>query len=159
MKWIQFFSRFDGRIGRKTFWLMSIAIIAIELLVIFVAVSIVPALGVDDRWIELIVFAFIYPKFVIDVKRGHDRNIPLGVIGGIYAAAIVRQVFVDFGWLATDPNQNVFSTVNVASFAITLILGIACLALLVELGFRKGTPGPNCYGPDPFEPQTLPLRS
>jgi uncharacterized membrane protein YhaH (DUF805 family) len=31
-----------------------------------------------------------------------------------------------------------------------MITGIVSLALLIELGFRRGTPGPNRYGPDPL---------
>ena len=37
-----------------------------------------------------------------------------------------------------------------------LLLG---LALLVELGFRKGTTGPNQYGPDPLAPGSLPPQT
>jgi uncharacterized membrane protein YhaH (DUF805 family) len=48
------------------------------------------------------------------------------------------------------PNQNVISATNVVSFVVTLLLGIVGLALFVDLGFRKGTPGPNEYGPDPL---------
>ena len=29
-------------------------------------------------------------------------------------------------------------------------IGSRFIALLVELGFRRGTPGPNQYGPDPL---------
>jgi len=33
MKWIRFFTNVDGRITRKTFWLASIAVLMIELLI------------------------------------------------------------------------------------------------------------------------------
>ena len=36
------------------------------------------------------------------------------------------------------------------SLAIALPFTVLGLALLVELGFRKGTTGPNQYGPDPL---------
>jgi uncharacterized membrane protein YhaH (DUF805 family) len=99
--------------------------------------------------IEIIIVAFIYPKFMIDVKRGHDRN-PMWVIGTVYAIAIARAALVKLGWLVTLPDQNVMTPINVISFLMSMLLGIAGLALLVELGFRKGRAGPNQYGPDPL---------
>jgi uncharacterized membrane protein YhaH (DUF805 family) len=45
----------------------------------------------------------------------------------------------------------VFSTANVFSFAVLMFTGIVGLAILIELGLRKGTPGPNQYGPDPLD--------
>jgi uncharacterized membrane protein YhaH (DUF805 family) len=150
MKWIYLFRNFDGRISRKTFWLMSISVIAIEVFIILISVFLVVALSIGDWWIEIIIVALIYPKFMIDVKRGHDRNIPMWVIGTVYAIAIARAALVKLGWLVTLPDQNVMTPINVISFLMSMLLGIAGLALLVELGFRKGRAGPNQYGPDPL---------
>jgi uncharacterized membrane protein YhaH (DUF805 family) len=164
MEWIYFFGSFDGRIGRKTFWRMSIAIFAAELVAIFVGALIIALLSGDwetnaeDRWIDAVLLIFLYPQFTIDVKRGHDRNIPIWVIGVFYAALAARHFLVKFGWLTELPNQNVASAVNVVSFIVVILLGIFALPFLVELGFRKGTTGPNRYGPDPLGPQTLPPR-
>lgn len=164
MKWINFFGSFDGRIGPKTFWFTSIAISAAELVVAFVGALIIALLSADweakagERWIDVVFLIFLYPQFVIDVKRGHDRNIPTWVIGVFYAALAAHYFLVKFGWLTELPNQNVTSSINVASFIVVILLGIFGLAFLVELGFRKGTTGPNRYGPDPLGPQTLPPR-
>ena len=92
------------------------------------------------------------------MKRGHDRNIPIWVLGVFYAALAAHYFLVEFGWLTELPNQNVTSSVNVVSFIVAILLGIFGLAFLVELGFRKGTTGPNRYGPDPLGSQTLPPR-
>jgi uncharacterized membrane protein YhaH (DUF805 family) len=160
MKWIKFFNCLEGRIGRKTFWLMSIVAIAVQLVVIVISGVLLAALTMDDgpievgneeSWLTRIpIIALFYPKFVIDAKRGHDRNIPLWVIGSFYACVAVRELLVSFGWLTIFPNQNVISATNVVSFVVTLLLGTVGLALLVDLGFRKGTPGPNQYGPGPL---------
>jgi uncharacterized membrane protein YhaH (DUF805 family) len=164
MKWIYFFGSFDGRIGRKTFWLMSIAIFAAELVAGFVGALIIALLSGDweakagDRWIDAVFLIFLYPQFIVDVKRGHDRNIPIWVIGVIYAALVADYFLVEFGWLTDWPDQNVTSSVNVVSFIVVILLGIFALTFLVELGFRKGTTGPNRYGPDPLGPQSLPPR-
>jgi uncharacterized membrane protein YhaH (DUF805 family) len=164
MQWIYFFGNFDGRIGRKTFWLTSIAIFAAELVTGFVGALIIALLGGDleakagDRWIDAVFLIFLYPQFIVDVKRGHDRNIPIWVMGVFYAALVAHYFLVEFGWLTELPNQNVMSSVNVVSFIVAILLGVFALALLVELGFRKGTTGPNRYGPDPLGPQALPPR-
>jgi uncharacterized membrane protein YhaH (DUF805 family) len=164
MKWIYFFGSFDGRIGRKTFWLMSIAIFAAELVAGFVGALIIALLSGDweakagNRWIDAVFLIFLYPQFIVDVKRGHDRNIPIWVIGVFYAALVADYFLVEFGWLTDWPDQNVTSSVNVVSFIVVILLGIFALAFLVELGFRKGTTGPNRYGPDPLGPQSLPPR-
>jgi uncharacterized membrane protein YhaH (DUF805 family) len=39
---------------------------------------------------------------------------------------------------------------SVLSIVIALPFTVLGLALLVELGFRRGTVGPNQYGPDPL---------
>jgi len=164
MRWIYFFGNFDSRIGRKTFWLTSIAIFAAELVLAFIGALIIALLSGDweakagDRWIDAVYLIFLYPQFIVDVKRGHDRNIPIWVIGVFYAALVADYFLVEFGWLVELPNQNVTSSVNVVSFMVTILLGIFALAFLVELGFRKGTTGPNRYGPDPLGPQILPPR-
>jgi hypothetical protein len=54
------------------------------------------------------------------------------------------------GWLPTRLNLNVFSPANLVLFAYIMIAGIISLALLIELCFRRGTKGPNRYGPDPL---------
>jgi uncharacterized membrane protein YhaH (DUF805 family) len=164
MRWIYFFGSFDGRIGRKTFWLTSIAIFAAELIAAFAGALIIALLSGDweakagDRWIDAVYLVFLYPKFIIDVKRGHDRKIPMWMIGVFYAALVADYFLVELGWLVDWPDQNVTSSVNVVSFIVVILLGIFGLALLVELGFRKGTTGSNRYGPDPLVPQHLPPR-
>src|SRR5580698_3028277 len=41
-------------------------------------------------------------------------------------------------------------------FAIAVPFTVLGVALLVELGFRRGTIGPNQYGPDPLAPGPTP---
>jgi uncharacterized membrane protein YhaH (DUF805 family) len=40
---------------------------------------------------------------------------------------------------------------NTLFYVLALPLGIMALILLVDFGFRRGTVGPNRYGPDPIE--------
>jgi uncharacterized membrane protein YhaH (DUF805 family) len=156
MRWLRFFGNLDGRIGRKTFWLASLAVLAVEFVVgLVAAVAVASLVGDDDSpavdWtMDIVLLVFLYPQFVIAVKRGHDRNISLSIIAAFYAAFVGRDVLEDFGWLVRNPDQNMFSGVNVVSFLATLLVGLLALAFLIELGFRRGTPGPNRYGLDPL---------
>jgi uncharacterized membrane protein YhaH (DUF805 family) len=154
MKWIRFFTNFEGRITRKTFWLASIAVFVIEIVIVAGAAATVEEFASEaagDVAMDIGVFAFLYPQFVISLKRGHDRNIPTSVISAWYAALAIFDVLrFFFGWLQTRPNQNVFSTAGLFSFVFLLFAGIIGLAFLIELGFRRGTLGPNRYGPDPL---------
>jgi uncharacterized membrane protein YhaH (DUF805 family) len=158
MKALRFFSSLDGRTGRKTFSLLSVAVLAAQFLVLFIGLFVAAILlpdpsersSAEDWWSEFVILAGLYPQFVIDVKRGHDRNIPFWVIGVFYAAIIVRYVLTRLGWLVMSPQQAVFSVRDLSSYIMIMLLGVAGLALLVELGFRRGTIGPNQYGPDPL---------
>jgi uncharacterized membrane protein YhaH (DUF805 family) len=150
MGWLKFFGNLDGRIGRKKFWLMSISVFAIEFIVGIFGIVVATALSLGDWWIDVILIAFLYPQFVISVKRGHDRNISWWVIAAYTVFAAARDELIQFGWLVGLPNQNTMSSRDAISFAVTIPLAIVGLALLVELGFRQGTQGQNRYGPDPF---------
>jgi uncharacterized membrane protein YhaH (DUF805 family) len=46
--------------------------------------------------------------------------------------------------IAVDDSSNILALATMIPFAV---FGVA---LLVELGFRRGTVGPNTYGPDPL---------
>ena len=153
MKWIRFFANFDGRISRKTFWLASISVLVIEVLIAAAAAATAEEFADEatgDLAMDIVLFAFLYPQFAISVKRGHDRNISTWVIGAWYVVLAMSDILRFFGWLRSSPNQNVLSSANLISFAFIMIAGIISLALLIELGFRRGTRGPNRYGPDPL---------
>ncbi len=48
---------------------------------------------------------------------------------------------------------------SLLSIGIAVPFTVLSLFLLVELGFRRGTVGPNQYGPDPLGPTSLPPRT
>jgi uncharacterized membrane protein YhaH (DUF805 family) len=153
MKWISFFGNFDGRISRKTFWLASIAVFVVQIVIAVIAAVTAEGMANEaagDMAMDIVLFIFLYPQFVISVKRGHDRNISTSVISAAFVLLALFDVLRFAGWLRTHPNQNTFSAANLISFAFILIVGVISLALLVELGFRRGTSGPNRYGRDPL---------
>jgi uncharacterized membrane protein YhaH (DUF805 family) len=102
------------------------------------------ALSLDDRWIDIIIVLIVlYPLFVIDVKRGHDRNIATWIIATYYTAPAGRFLLVEFGWLKRLPNQSVFSAIDIVSFALAMVLGILVLLSSSNSGFaRDGGPEP-----------------
>jgi uncharacterized membrane protein YhaH (DUF805 family) len=153
MKWLALFGNLDGRIRRKTFWLAWIVIFIVQILIAAIAAAAAEEMANEaagDLAIDIVLFIFIYPLFVISVKRGHDRNIPAWVIGVAYILLALFDALRFAGWLRTNPDQNTFSTANLISFGFIMIVGIISLALLIELGFRRGTEGPNRFGPDPL---------
>jgi uncharacterized membrane protein YhaH (DUF805 family) len=89
-------------------------------------------------------FLFLFPQFLIAVKRAHDRNISAWVISAWLVLLATTYVLDLFGWLPTRINLNVFSSANLLLVVYTMIAGIISLALLIELCFRRGTTnGPN----------------
>ena len=54
-------------------------------------------------------------------------------------------------WAWSNYDQNIYSLVALA-FALVFIMavGLVTIVMLVELSFRRGTRGPNKYGPDPL---------
>jgi uncharacterized membrane protein YhaH (DUF805 family) len=117
---------FQGRTNRAKFWLVALAIVVIEiiLLVIFganaVMISDDPQKALADMGpvtsIVLLIFvlAATWISIAVGIKRFHDRN-----KSGVW----ILIIFVPL---------------------------IGSLWYLIECGFLRGTPGPNDYGPDPL---------
>jgi uncharacterized membrane protein YhaH (DUF805 family) len=150
---IFFFGNLDGRIGRQTFWIASIAVMVIAFVIATVAAAIARDFvneAAGHAAVDIVTFLFLFPLFLIAAKRAHDRNIPTWIVSAWLVLLASTDVLDFFGWLPTRLNLNVFSPANLALFAYTMIAGIISLALLIELCFRRGTKGPNRYGPDPL---------
>jgi uncharacterized membrane protein YhaH (DUF805 family) len=139
MDWVYLLNSFEGRIGRKTFWIAMGTVFALN------AVACMVAEQIDgDRLSAIVDLAFTYPEFAIAAKRGHDRNLPVWVLGVFFAINAFLDLLDVLGLAGTSDNPSPLSIVVAVPFTLFL------LALVVELGFRKGTAGPNQYGPDPL---------
>jgi len=139
MDWLFLFNSFEGRIGRKTFWIAIAVLTVAELLGHLIADQIE-----GDRLSAIVDLAFTYPEFAVAVKRAHDRNLPVWLLIIFFAASAVLDLLTVLEWTGTSDEPNVLSLLIALPFTV---LG---LALLVELGFRKGVAGPNAHGPDPL---------
>jgi uncharacterized membrane protein YhaH (DUF805 family) len=153
VKWICSFCNLRGRIGRKTFWIASIIVVVVELVIATVATAITRKFlneAAGHAAADIVMFLFLLPQFVIAVKRAHDRNISTWIVSAWLVLLATTNLLDFFGWLPTRINLNVFAPTNLLLFAYTMIAGVVSLALLIELCFRRGTNGSNRYGPDPL---------
>jgi uncharacterized membrane protein YhaH (DUF805 family) len=139
MDWRYLLDAFHGRIGRQTFWIALIAVLVLNVLACYVAQQ----FG-GDKLNAVIDLIFTYPEFAIAVKRGNDRNMPLWPIAVFFAGSVLLD-FIAVLNLAGTADQP-----STLTYALTVPFTILGLGLLVELGFRKGTSGPNRFGPDPL---------
>jgi uncharacterized membrane protein YhaH (DUF805 family) len=127
----------SGRISRLSFWLASIALLAL-------GVGVEYAMG--ERWGSIAGLVLAYPLLAVLAKRGHDRNVPTWVPALFVAVNVAFELAVLFGKI----NLNAPETWPWPIFVVAFLVAIATLILIVDFGFRRGTHGPNRYGPDPL---------
>jgi len=139
MDWAYLLNSFEGRIGRRTFWIAMGAVYVANILACLVADQIQ-----GDRLSAIVDLAFTYPEFAIAAKRAHDRDLTIWLLVIFFVANGVLDLFSVLGWPINveEPDMLVL--------AALIPFGLLGLALLIELGFRRGTVGPNQYGPDPL---------
>ena len=157
---VSLYTTFDGRIGRKTFWLWSIALGVVILILSYIinavlgngSVVIDPSAtpeaisaamnGVLQKsaWVSLVLaIIFAYPSLALMTKLRHDKdNNGLDVIV-FYGIELLLLVLQGLGLV-----------LNVVGMVLGVVLLVYGIYLLVVLGFLKGTTGPNTYGPDPL---------
>jgi len=140
MDWNYLFTSFNGRLNRKPYW-----IAAILLMVAGIALQALVALMMGPLAGLAVGIVFLYPSFALTVKRAHDRNRPAWLVGAFFGLMILIT-------LLTPPD---IENTNGAPSPLFLGAAIVWLAMslffLVDLGFLRGTAGPNRYGPDPLD--------
>ncbi|MCG9598498.1 DUF805 domain-containing protein [Vibrio sp. Isolate25] len=131
---------FQGRVGRKTYWIWNI--IYYVLIVGFAAGvnALLPSMA--HLLLPLFLIVVLLPDLAITAKRWHDRgksswwlllNVPL----------IIGRMTVPAG----DPAQMTQpTTLQAVSSLAALVCGVW---ILVECGFLKGNQGNNQYGVEP----------
>ncbi len=146
MRWVQALTGFRGRLRRRDFWIGLVLLLLVELVLSFVFVGIMRPTGATQielaaLWLALAIL--VWGSAALIVKRLHDRGksslwYPLF---GLAPALCYR-----LGEVYSSNISNVLSPAQQGFWLLGLILWIWAI---VELGFMKGTPGPNRYGPDP----------
>jgi uncharacterized membrane protein YhaH (DUF805 family) len=164
---------FSGRINRAKFWLAVVlwivfwaiavpacVVAAFAILGLHLPDSSLPSEELVSRYIRMafdylflliiIIAIFIVSwisAFAVGVKRLHDRNKSGWWILLFYLAPSV------LSGIASTSEQ------PLASFVLGLASFVISIWGLVELGFLRGTVGPNPYGPDPLQPQAAAAAS
>ncbi len=132
MDWKYLFTSFEGRINRKPFWLSLLALVVVE-------------------WILMLVLSLVLGTSMmgsIDPNMAPDEAAALAT-KGMFPIIIVSLLFL-YPALAVyakrwhDRGKSGWWTL------IGLVPIIGGIWLLVELGFLRGTEGPNQYGNDPL---------
>jgi len=139
MDWAYLLNNFEGRIARQPFWIAMAAVTVTEIFGHLIAETVQ-----GDRLSAIVDLAFTYPEFAIAVKRAHDRNLPLWILVVFFGGGAMLDLLTVLDLTGTREQPSLFSLLIAVPFTV---LG---LALVVELGFRRGTIGPNQYGPDPL---------
>lgn len=141
----------DGRISRKTWWIGLLGLIVASI-VLSLLLGLI-GLGING-WGQLIVFLLlVYPAWCIGVKRRQDRDshaLDYKIMAVASGAMTILQAF-GIGMAATTMGGGIVMMQPTGiMMVVQLVVAVLGIYILIQLGFLKGTPGPNSYGPDPL---------
>ena len=161
------YTSFEGRLRRAHFWL---GLLALSLVVFLVGLLLVSVLGLPF-WVQTLASVLGYLLVIpIYAKRLHDRNKPaapwLALFFGVpLLVGLAQYLRVGFTEVPLTPEQidairetsNVSDPTalpallqpNAVGFLLIAAAAIIGLWALIEMGFLRGTRGPNRFGPDP----------
>lgn len=135
---------FRGRLNRKPYWLTSICIFIILLLLVIYAVvkfgeEDFRAAGLTIALLFILYIPLIWIGLALGAKRLHDRDKSAWWLVLFYVVPSLLEG-------AANEIDTAGVILHLASFAISVWA-------FVELGCLRGTVGPNRYGPDPLSPE------
>src|SRR5437899_3625420 len=140
---------FQGRANRKRFWLTGLSIFGLFFVssLFTGALSILPLLGllIIPFWL-----AFLVASVANGARRLHDRNKSawwLLLFQALPTLLVLPAELAKYG----PPDD-----FQLAAAALAVRGLPSSLWGLVEMGFLKGTAGPNRFGEDPLEPTQEP---
>jgi uncharacterized membrane protein YhaH (DUF805 family) len=142
MSMTQLLFSFRGRLNRKPYWMTVIATMAIIVLLLLLALSMIREHRFEFAAFTVVILLILYIPLVwiglaISAKRLHDRDksawwlLVFYLLPGILSSA------------GNEMGDVGFILLHIISFAISVWA-------FVELGCLRGTPGANRYGPDPL---------
>lgn len=169
---------FEGRIGRKSFWL---GILGILVAAIILSIVLSPMFGVDSfgamgmmtsenglsveemsksmlamssraGWMNLLLYiVFFVPFSALFIKRRHDRG-STGKEYWVYAGLAILMIVLQatgFGYTMVDVAGFSIAAPTTLTTVIMFASGVLAIYLLVVCGFLAGNDGENAYGPHP----------
>lgn len=160
LKWLLF--SFKGRIGRQVWWLSSLAVAVIagmtsSVIDVAATTSGGGTINPESQAFEpsaphsLLLLAVgllnIWINYALAVKRLHDRDrtgwwLVAQLLSVVIAAGLIGAAFA-----VPEDQSDLVLKLGIAAAVVAIGFG---LWLFVELGFLKGTQGPNRYGADPI---------
>lgn len=153
------FTGMDGRINRQAWWIGVIVIIVVAVILNFILGAIMgggmpsldqlmdpavmAAYATKQGWISLIIGVITaYPYIALSVKRRHDRNNNGYDAIGLIVFSLLFSLIQALGLVNSS---------NPIYMIVSIVFLIYAIYMLVQLGFLKGTAGPNGYGADPLQ--------
>jgi uncharacterized membrane protein YhaH (DUF805 family) len=141
-----------GRLSRKDWWIGVIGLIIASL--VLTSILALVGLGGPYGWGQLIAYVILfYPGWCIGIKRRQDRDnngTDFKVLMGLSGLLTLLQA-LGIGVNMVDVGNGTFMPMpDMWLSLLFLLMGVFGIYMLVQLGFLRGTPGPNNYGPDPL---------
>jgi uncharacterized membrane protein YhaH (DUF805 family) len=133
---------YDGRVGRLLFFLGFVAFIAIFGFLSGIAEDATAGTGDIGRYVALvfIIGSGVWMHSAVTIKRLHDRNKS--------AAWYLVYGVAPFGFFILAIYFWTVRALEIASILFVLSF-VGLIWAIIELGFMRGTPGPNRFGPEP----------
>jgi uncharacterized membrane protein YhaH (DUF805 family) len=137
--------KFRGRLGRVGYWRgylkLSIAVALVWLIALFATIAV-------GRW-AIILFTPLAPMFVAScslvVRRLHDRNKSAWwLVGFLTAPGLLLELYER---LPHAPRG-----ITIAMLVVILAFDALLIWFWLEIGFFRGTQGPNRFGQDVLTP-------
>jgi uncharacterized membrane protein YhaH (DUF805 family) len=135
---------FQGRLNRQPWWIVTIILVVILIVLVGALIAVaglavvsgdLAALGLTGIILIILYIPVIWIGLALGAKRLHDRNKSAWWLLLFYALPMVLN--------AIPAGEGGKMILSLAGLAISIWA-------LVELGFLRGTTGPNNYGPDPL---------
>lgn len=144
----------DGRIGRQQWWIGIVVLIVISIVASIVLSILSFGNGTVMAWFGVLInLALIWPSYCVGIKRRHDRDNNGTDLKILIAGSVLLNLLTatGIGSSMTDMGGVMVPVPSIWLGALNLIFAIFAIYMLVQLGFLKGTTGPNSYGPDPLD--------
>ena len=158
MNFSNLFLRFEGRIGRGSWWLAALVLVIAAIVLTFIVYALLgvgwatAGLSTSATLGSIVVTALIaYPATAVMIKRLNDRDRPTWMAAVFWAPTVLLLLGQLLG--LTVSMQDVGGIVVPAPTPLGWVINIVAFAVgvwgLIELGILRGTSGPNRHGPDP----------
>ena len=162
IKWTELLFSFRGRIRRLYFWLTTLVFGFAAGMLTSTFQFIAKTYGIGETnpdthqfeptgplsiAIFAVTLANLWVNLALSVKRLHDRDRTGWWIAAMYLSIIVA---VGLGFLTLTQPEGQREPFNTIAVIAVIAAGVLLVWLVIEIGFLRGTRGPNRFGPDPL---------